>query len=61
MQIGFRLKESGMMKRFEGTWHIKPFNQESLDESFGFNGRQGQHWTSGPVNAFQGFQRREAC
>jgi hypothetical protein len=48
-----------MMKRFEGTWRIQPFNQDALDESFGFNKRQGQHWMSGPVHAFQGFQKRE--
>lgn len=57
-EIGFKLKESGMMKRFEGTWNIRPFNQEALDESFGFNHRQGQHWSAGPMHAFQGFQKR---
>jgi len=57
-EIMFKLKESGMMKRFEGTWHIKPFNQQALDESFGFNSRKGQHWTAGPVHALQGFHRR---
>ena len=49
-----------MMKRFEGTWHIRPFNQQALDESWGFNSRQGQHWSAGPRNVLQGFHGREA-
>lgn len=58
-QIGFRLKESGMMKKFEGTWQIQPFNQATLDQNFGYNTRQGQNWMAGPVNAFQGIQKSE--
>lgn len=45
------------MKKFEGTWQIQPFTQEALDQNFGFSGRKGQHWSAGPLNAFQGFQR----
>lgn len=46
-----------MMKKFEGTWNIEPFNQATLDANFGFDQqRRQQHWMTGPVHAFQ---RRE--
>ena len=36
LQIDFRLREPGLMKKFEGKWRIEPFNQASLDSNFGY-------------------------
>lgn len=55
VQIDFKLKESGMMKKFEGIWHIQPFNQATLDQHFGGERRK----VTGPLNALKGLQKRE--
>ena len=60
LQIGFKLKESGMMKKFEGTWQIQPFNQDTLDQNFGFDSQQKQHWISGPMRSIRGLHKSEA-
>lgn len=31
LQIKFRLARQGLMKAFEGSWSVQPFNQQTLD------------------------------
>ena len=44
-----------MMKKFEGTWNIQPFNQATLDDNFGFE-RKPRHWLSAPGNVLKGLR-----
>ncbi len=31
--IRFQVAKEGFMKRFEGSWHVRPFTQRSLDQA----------------------------
>lgn len=35
-------RSDGFMRRFEGTWHVQPFTQSTLDAIFRHGGQQGQ-------------------
>lgn len=50
--IHFRTAREGLMKKFDGSWHVQPFNQDTLDTWF-HPERQPQPQPPNPFSALQ--------
>lgn len=57
VQVRFQNARDGFMKKFDGSWHVQPFTQDTLDEAYH---QEHKHtpW-QGAAMALAAIQKRE--